>query len=67
MRFRVPEGTKAPPFFAILYCVNVPWSTHGPQGEPAGFLFRDRVVRSEANAESVAADYDAKRVKSKKH
>ncbi len=47
MRFRVPAPSFGP-FFIELFCFITPWSTHGAQGESAGFLFRDQVVRGEA-------------------
>lgn len=55
MRFRVPDQAFGP-FFIELFCVITPWSSHGPQGESAGFLFRDQVVRGEAERDMLRRD-----------
>lgn len=57
MRFKI-EDVKRPPFFVDLFCVNVPWSSHGPQGETACWLFRDRAFYKEMAKEAMAAGAD---------
>ncbi len=50
MRFAI---AKAPVerFYVAPFCVIQPWSTHGPQGEYAGYLFRDLVAPTATDME----------------
>lgn len=55
MRFRVPDKAFGP-YYCELFCVITPWSSHGPQGESAGYLFRDQVVRDETELKQLLRD-----------
>ena len=43
MRFKVLSGTDKP-FSVEMFCVTQPWSSHGPAGRPAAFLFKNQVI-----------------------
>jgi hypothetical protein len=55
MRFRVPDASFGP-YIAELFCVITPWSSHGPQGESAGYLFRDQVVKGDTDVAMLKRD-----------
>ena len=57
MRFRALAGTTDP-FCTELFCVTRPWSSHGPSGEPAGYLFRDHVIPTMVDASAQARDLE---------
>lgn len=54
MRFKVTNKVK--PFFMEMFCVIQPWSSHGPQGKTAGYLFRDQEIRTTPDAFRLATD-----------
>ncbi len=58
MRFRVTDKTFGP-YCAELFCVITPWSSHGPQGESAGYLFRNQVVNGETELNIMKRDPEA--------
>lgn len=53
MRFQVSDGAPEP-FSLELFCYIQPWSSHGPQGRPAGYMFRDRVLPLMEEAQPLA-------------
>jgi hypothetical protein len=54
MRFKVLNQVK--PFFIELFCVTQPWSRHGPQGETAGYVFGNQVIRTLPDAMKLSGD-----------
>ena len=54
MRFKVTNKVK--PFFIEMFCVIQPWSSHGPQGKTAGYLFKEQEIRTTPDAFKLAAD-----------
>lgn len=54
MRFKVLNKVK--PFFIELFCMTQPWSSHGPQGKTAGYVFGDQVIRTTPDAIKLSSD-----------